>query len=64
LHIRPYKITAESEIKPVDNEKRARFCNWFINHVQDELLDPNLTFFTVAINFNLSGYVNSQNNMK
>jgi hypothetical protein len=50
------------EIKHVDYEKRARFCNWFINHVHDGLLDPKLTFFTDEANFNLSGYVNSQNN--
>jgi hypothetical protein len=39
LHIHPYRITVVPEIKPVDYEKRVRFCN-----------------------FNLSGYVNSQNN--
>ncbi|PNF15704.1 hypothetical protein B7P43_G12455 [Cryptotermes secundus] len=62
LHIRPYKFTVVHEIKPVDYEKRVRFCNWFINHVHDGLLDPKLTFFTDEANFNLSGYVNSQNN--
>jgi hypothetical protein len=30
--------------------------------VHDGLLDPKLTFFTDEANFNLSGYVNSQNN--
>jgi hypothetical protein len=62
LHIRPYKITAVPEIKPMDYEKRVSFCTWFINHVHDRLLDPKLTFFTDETNFNLSGYVNSQNN--
>jgi hypothetical protein len=33
LHICPYKITVVPEIKPVDYEKRVRFCNWFINHI-------------------------------
>jgi hypothetical protein len=40
----------------------VRFCNWFINNVHDGLLDPKLTFFTDEANFNLSGYVHSQNN--
>jgi hypothetical protein len=40
LHIRAYKITVVPEIKPVDYEKRVRFCNWFTNHVHDGLLDP------------------------
>jgi hypothetical protein len=62
LHIRPYKIIVVPEIISVDYEKRVRFCNWFINHVLDELIDPKLTFFTDEDNFNLSGYVNSQNN--
>jgi hypothetical protein len=50
------------KIELLDYEKRVRFCNWFINHVHDGLLDPKLTFFTDEANFNLSGYVNSQNN--
>jgi hypothetical protein len=62
LHIRRYKITVVPEIKLVDYEKRVRFCNWFIDHVHDELLDLKLTFFTHETNCNLSGYVNSQNN--
>jgi hypothetical protein len=46
LYIRPYKITVGPEIKSVGYEKRVTFCNWFINHVHDALLDPKLTFFT------------------
>jgi hypothetical protein len=42
--------------------KKMRFCNWFISHVHNGLLDPKLTLFTDDANFNLSGYVNSQNN--
>jgi hypothetical protein len=45
----------------VDYEKRVRFCNRFINPVYDGLLDPKLIFFTGEANFNISGYVNSQN---
>jgi hypothetical protein len=45
------------KIKPVDYEKRARFCNWFISHVNDGLPDPKLTLFTYEADFNLSGYV-------
>jgi hypothetical protein len=61
LHIRQYEIIV-SKIKPVDYEKKVRFCNWFINHVHDGLLDPKLIFHTDEANFNLLGYVNSQNN--
>jgi hypothetical protein len=61
LHIRLYKITVVPEIKPVVYEKRVRFY-WFMNHVHDGLLDSKQTFFTDESNFNLSGYVNSQNN--
>jgi hypothetical protein len=32
------------EIKPADYEKGVRFCNWFISHVHDELIDPKMTF--------------------
>jgi hypothetical protein len=62
LHIRPYKITVVPEIKPVDYKKKAKFCNWFINHVHDQLIDSKLIFFRDEANFNLSVYVNSQNN--
>jgi hypothetical protein len=55
LHIRSYKITVVSEIEPVDNEEKARFCNWFISRVYDGLPDPKLTFFTDEANFNLQG---------
>jgi hypothetical protein len=34
-----------------------------MNHVHDGLLDPKLTFFIDVANFNLLGYVNSQNKM-
>jgi hypothetical protein len=62
LHFRPYKITVVPEIKPVDYEKRVRFCYWFVNHVHDGLTDPKKTFFTDEANFNLSGGVNAQTN--
>jgi hypothetical protein len=62
LHIRSYKIAVVPEIKPVDYEERVRFCDWFINHILDGLLFPELIFFTGGANFNLSGFVNSQNN--
>jgi hypothetical protein len=35
LHIRPYKITVVLEIKPVDYEKRVRFCEYL--HVIETL---------------------------
>jgi hypothetical protein len=62
FHICPYKITVVPEIKYVDYEERVRICNWFINHVHDGLHDLKLTFLADEANFNLSRYVNSQNN--
>jgi hypothetical protein len=62
LHIRLHKITVVPEIKTVDYEKREVSCNWFIRHMHDELIDPKLTFLKDEANFNLLGYVNSQNN--
>jgi hypothetical protein len=62
MHIRPYRNTVVPEIKPVGFEQRVTFCNWFIHHVYHGLLEPKLTFFTDEANFNLSGYINAQNN--
>jgi hypothetical protein len=45
LHIHPYKITVVLEIKPVDYEKRERFCNWHITHMHDGFINPKLTFY-------------------
>jgi hypothetical protein len=50
LQIHPYKITVAPEIKHADYEKRVRFYNWFISHVDDGLFDPKLTFFTDEAN--------------
>jgi hypothetical protein len=38
LHIHPYEITVVPEIKPVDYERRERFCNWIINHLHEGFL--------------------------
>jgi hypothetical protein len=46
----------------MDYGKRVRFCNGFITHLHDEFLDPKVIIFTDEANFNLLGYVNSQNN--
>jgi hypothetical protein len=29
LHLHPYKITSEHELKERDNVKRAEYCRWF-----------------------------------
>jgi hypothetical protein len=50
LHTHPYKVTVVPEIKPVHYEKRVRFCNWFIAHVHEGLLDPKLAFVTDEAN--------------
>jgi hypothetical protein len=43
-------------------KKEQSFCNGFINHVHDELLDPNLTFPQMRLII-ISWDVNSQNNI-
>ena len=58
----PYKINLVHQLQPLDYDKRVQFCNWFNTQVHDGILDPQLTFFTDEAWFNLSGYVNSQNN--
>ena len=61
LKFHPYKLNVVQQIKPVDYDKRVRFCNWFNTQVHDGILGPQLTFFTNEAWFSLSGYVNSQN---
>jgi hypothetical protein len=51
-----------NQLLPCDYEKRVRFFNSFSSHVHDGLTEPKLTVFTDEANFNLSGYVNSENN--
>jgi hypothetical protein len=48
-------------MKPVNYKKRMMFHDWFISQVHDGLIDRKLTFFTDKANFDLLGYVNSQN---
>jgi hypothetical protein len=55
-------MTVLPEIKLVGYEKKERLFTLFINHVQIGFLDPKLTFLIDKVNFNLSEYVNSQNN--
>lgn len=55
----PYKVTVVHQLHPVDYERRIRFCEWFNNRMNDDLLD--LTFFSDEAWFHLTGYVNSQN---
>jgi hypothetical protein len=41
---------------------RVTSCDWFMNHVQDGLLDPELTFFTDKADFHFVVYINAQKN--
>jgi hypothetical protein len=50
------------ELKPADHEKRIRYCDCFANFIQTKNVDIlDVTFFTDAAWFHLSGYVNTQN---
>lgn len=59
LHMHPYKMQVYQELLPPDYEKRVRYCQWFQENVNDDVL--NTTFFSDEAWFHLTGYVNSQN---
>jgi transposase len=60
LDLRPYKIMAVQELLPRDFGIRVEYCQWFLNHLNNNnTLD--LTFFTDETWFHLSGYINKQN---
>lgn len=56
----PYRVTVMHELLPADYQKRIQYCNWFQQHMTDNML--NCTYFSDEAWFHLSGYVNSQNN--
>jgi hypothetical protein len=43
-------------------EKTIYFCTWLLQAIHDGALDPQLTFFIHKAWFQLSGYINTQNN--
>jgi hypothetical protein len=60
INLHPYKVSLVQELKPADYPRRVAYCNWFLNHMNDNrTLD--LSFFSDEAWFHLSGYVNSQN---
>lgn len=60
LGMHPYKVHVYQELLPPDYNKRRVYCNWFVNHLNNnDILDK--TFFTDESWFHLTGYVNSQN---
>jgi hypothetical protein len=48
-------VTEEGNYK-----RRTYFCNWYLQAVYDNILDPKLTFFTEEAWFHWSGYINAQ----
>jgi hypothetical protein len=61
-HVRPYKTTVVRSFLPPDYEAWIRYCRWFQESVINGLIDPELVFYSEEAWFNLSSYVNSQNN--
>jgi hypothetical protein len=60
FNLHPYKITIVHELLPRDFPARIRYCQWFLNHLNNNnTLD--LTFFSDESWFHLSGYGNKQN---
>lgn len=62
LKLKPYKVTVVQQLLPHDNAARLNFCNWILDNVNDQTIDPRLIFFTDEAWFHLHGYVSSQNN--
>jgi hypothetical protein len=60
LHFLPYRVSVVHEIKPLDFPRRVNYCQWFLNHLNNnDILDK--TFFSGEGWLHLSSYVNSQN---
>jgi hypothetical protein len=59
--MKPYRISCVHELLPDDEEKRVKYCVWFLRKIVDGELDPTLYFMSDDIWFHLSGHVNAQN---
>jgi hypothetical protein len=59
LRYHPYKISVVQSLIPPDYLQRVRFCNWFNEIMNNDILDN--TFFSDEGWFHLDGYVNKQN---
>jgi hypothetical protein len=57
LTFRPYKITQVHVTEGGDYERRTRICNRFLQAVHDDVVEPELTFFTDEASFHLSGCI-------
>lgn len=58
--MKPYKISLVHELGPQDFNARLRYCQYFLEHLNDNAI-LNKTFFTDEGWFHLNGYINSQN---
>lgn len=61
LHFHAYRVKMVQEMKPLDNEKRFRYCQWFKRFIRNNINILDKTFFSDEAWFHLSGYVNGQN---
>jgi hypothetical protein len=63
LKLQPHKTTVLYNHLPSDYEVRIQCCRWFQEAEFGGFLDLELTFYSDEACFNLSGYVNSPNNI-
>ncbi|PSN43456.1 hypothetical protein C0J52_23082, partial [Blattella germanica] len=56
LKFKPYKIGRVHELLKTDYEQRLRFCNWYLQSMNDGRLDPQMLFCTDAAWFHLSSF--------
>jgi hypothetical protein len=61
IKFRPCKITVVHELNQSDYAARIPFCNWLLQHVRDEIVDPQLLFMSDEAWFRVIGHVNVQN---
>jgi hypothetical protein len=59
MKFRAYTVRVVQELRPLDTEKRVRYCHWFRQFTHDVSI-LNTTFFTDKAWFHLNGYINSQ----
>jgi hypothetical protein len=61
LQLKPYRVSCVHELLPDDEEKRVKYCEWFLKKIVDGEFDPTLYFMSDEAWFNLSVHVNAQN---
>jgi hypothetical protein len=46
LQLKPYRVSCVRELLPDDEEKRVKYCEWFLKNIVDRELDQTLYFMS------------------